>query len=151
MIKMSSYAKQLWISDYGLKNIFQHGVINVYSGDAPTDADAATTGTLLGSITQDGATFTAGSRTAGALLLVQSGYGVLTRSGTWKLTVSTSGEAGWFRFLGNYADDGTEDTAKVRIRMDGLIGADSELRLSSNTLVVGTSIPVQFYLQFRNI
>jgi hypothetical protein len=151
MILLSSYTKFLWMGDYGLKNILQDGCIRVYGGARPTTADAAESGTLLGLITQDAATFTPNVRADGALQLMQSGYGVLASSGNWRLTVTTSGLATWFRYNGNYADDQTVDTNKTRIRMDGDVGPSADLLLDQPNLTAGTVLPISFYLQFRNL
>jgi len=151
MIKLSSYTKFLWAGDYGLKNILMDGVIEVRSLPRPANADAAATGTLLGLVTQNGSAFTAGVRGGGSLKILQSGYGVLTHDGTWILNVTTSGPAGWFRFRGNYADAGGEDTAKVQIRLDGPANSNGGLILDTYDLTAGFALPTHFYLQFRNL
>jgi hypothetical protein len=146
MIRFSTYMKSLWMGNYGLKNILQHGRIEVYSEAQPTSANDAATGTLLGLITQEGAVFTPNDRSNGALQITQTSAGVLVAIGNWRLTVSTSGTAGWFRFHGNYADDNLADTQQVHIRMDGEVGTD--LLIDQPFLIAGQVRPIQFYLQF---
>jgi hypothetical protein len=151
MLALSSYGKFLWLGGYGLRSILIHGVIEVRTGGPPETPEAAATGTLLAKITQNGSQFIAGERSGGALLIDHPLDDVLTHSGTWRLISSAAGTAGWWRFYGNYADDGGVDTGLIHVRMDGDVGPDSPLRLADSDITLGTNIPARFYLSLSNI
>lgn len=102
------------------ETLFRYGCVQVYSGAQPASANLAPTGTLLGRITKDGGTWSAGSSTNG-LVFVRDGRTVRKNpADSWVLTGLASGIAGWFRWLPNQADPGTNSTTAIRI--DGAIG-----------------------------
>ncbi len=151
MIKLSSYAKYCWLGEFGFSSIFIHGRIEVRSGAQPAHPDDAATGTLLARITQNGAVFTPNDRGNGALLFAPSDYNVLSNYGDWYMRGVAAGTPTWWRFMGNYADDGTADTLKERIRMDGPVGANSPLRIVSDSITVPSLVSARFYLQINDI
>lgn len=117
------------------------GVIYVYSGTQPIGADAAPTGTLLGVITENGGAWIAGNP-ANGLKFKPATAGVLQKSDdTWRMTGLAKGTAGWWRFVTNAADDGSESTTLRR--WDGSIGVGAgELRLSTTAIDVGVPVSV---------
>lgn len=129
----------------GLRGIFTNGVIKLYTGAQPADADAAPTGTMLGNITVDGAAFTEGSPTNGLNFGAPSGKTISKASGeTWKFTGSAAGTIGWFRFQANAVDNDSVSTSLSRI--DGAVGVTSgDMRLTSVTSAVGTSITIDTF------
>lgn len=129
-------------TDYGLMTMMQYGCIRIFSGNQPGSADMPEQGELLGEITQNGAPFQWGT-TQGALSL---GYGQLLGScqmvGDWKLTAKKSGVAGWWRFVGNAYDGGTDQEFTPRI--DGRI--NEGLMLPSTSLTSGDVLTVQSFV-----
>lgn len=129
----------------GLRGVFKDGVINVYSGAQPASADDAVTGTLLGTVTVDGAAFTPGSPTGG-LEFGAPASGVVAKSvaETWKFTGLAAGTAGWFRFVGNALDGGASSTSLPRI--DGSIArTGGDLNLSNTTIAVGAPTTIDVF------
>ena len=136
-VKLSTGFRNALLNNQGFSEIFSAGVIAVYSGAQPATADDAPTGTLLGYITKDGATFAPGSPTNGLTWGAPAG-GVIGKSNdNWRLTGLAAGTAGWFRLLGNATDAGAVSTTLPRI--DGSIATSGgELNLSSLTVAVGS-------------
>ncbi len=128
----------------GLKGLMKDGVIRVYSGAQPASADDAATGTLLGSITENGSAFTEGVATNGLELLAPSGRTVSKNATAWKFTGVAAGTMGWFRFQANAVDDDSSSTSLVRI--DGSVGVTSgDLRVTSVTSAVGSSATIDTF------
>jgi len=128
----------------GLKGLMKNGVIRVYTGAQPANADAAVTGTLLGSITKDGGAFTEGVSTNGLQLLAPSGRSVSKNTDVWKFTGIAAGTMGWFRFQANAVDNDTLSTTLVRI--DGSIGITSgDMRVTSVTSAIGSTSTVDTF------
>ena len=127
----------------GLKTMFANGVIKIYSGSRPANADNAVTGTLLCTITLAGGAFTPGSPTNGInfdtpVLRVLSKAAAETWSG---IAVATD-TAGWARFSGNAADSGGSSTTLPRIDMT--VGVTTgDLKLATVSLVTGAPVVVQ--------
>jgi len=121
-----------------VKSIMQDGVIRIFSGTQPANADAVETGTLLMEITVDAGAFTPGVATNG-LEMGSSADGVLSKAAaeTWKgvglAAASTGTVAGWFRWYDNNRTTGASTTA---VRLDGAIGATTayELQMSNTTI-----------------
>lgn len=129
----------------GLKGLMKDGVIRIYTGAQPTTADAAVTGTLLGSITKDGAAFSEGTATNGLQLLAPSGRTVSKSADVWKFTGVAAGTMGWFRFQANAVDNDSLSTTLVRI--DGSVGITSgDMRVTSVTSAIGSSSTVDTFV-----
>jgi len=125
----------------GLRGLMNAGVIRVYSGAQPLSADSAVTGTLLGSVTKDGAAFTEGSPTNGLTLAAPSGRTVGKSTDVWKFTGAAAGTMGWARFQANATDDDSLSTALVRIDMSvGITSGD--MRVTSVTSAIGSSATI---------
>lgn len=143
MIALSSGVRWRWLDSQGLITIFEYGVIEVYEGTKPENANAAVTpSNRLGLITSAGLTFTPGFRGEGGLVLYQPFIGILTNPPgvRWILNVTKTGTASWFRFLGNENDPGGNDTLGDFPRMDGSV--NDGLYLVSTSLTAGQSIPI---------
>jgi len=143
MIALSSGVRWRWLDSQGLMTIFEYGVIEVYGGAQPANANAAVTpSNRLGQITSAGLPFTPGLRGEGGLLLYQPYIGFLANppGALWKLNVTQTGTATWFRFLGNAYDPGGIDTLGDFPRMDGAV--NDGLYLVSTSLTAGQSIPI---------
>jgi hypothetical protein len=107
------------------------GLLRIYKGTVPADADAAlATAVILTELTVD-AGATAGTWEAVAV----SGIISKTVAETWQGLNSASGLATFFRFV-QPADDGTADPTQLRIQgAVALVGG--ELNLSNTTLTIG--------------
>jgi hypothetical protein len=125
----------------GLKGLMKDGVIRIYTGAQPATADAAPTGTLLGSITEAGGAFVEGTATNGLELLAPSGRTVSKNASVWTYTGVAAGTMGWFRFQANAVDNDSLSTTLVRI--DGSVGITSgDMRVTSVTSAIGSTATV---------
>lgn len=119
----------------GFAASFEKGVIEIRTGSQPSSADAAATGTLLGTMTLASGAFTPGSPTNGLTFDTPSG-GSVSKTGTWSFVGIAAGTAGWFRFKANAADAGGVSTTAVR--MDGTCGTSgADLNISNINVAVG--------------
>jgi hypothetical protein len=129
----------------GFRGVFTNGVIRFYSGAQPASADAATTGTLLGSVTIAGGAFVHGTATNG----LNFGAPVLkvvskAAAEDWKFKGIAAGTIGYFRFQGNATDDNLASTTLPRV--DGSVGITSgDLRLSTVTAAVDSIITIDAF------
>lgn len=136
-VKLSTGFRNALLNNQSFSEIFSAGVIAVYSGAQPASADGAPTGTLLGYITKDGAAFVPGSPTNGLNWGAAAGGVIGKNSDNWRLAGAAAGTAGWFRLMGNAADNGLASTTLPRI--DGAVATSGgELNLSSLTVAVGS-------------
>lgn len=72
--------------------------------------------------------------------------GAISKSGTWSGTVTTGGQAGWFRLVGPLVDAGSSSTTLSRI--DGTItstGGGGDLTLTSTTLALNAPITIDSF------
>lgn len=127
----------------GFAAAFANGVIDIYSGSQPVSADAAPTGTLLGTISQNSGAFTPGLP-ANGLLLSAAVAGVVSKSGVWSFVGVAAGVAGWYRYRANAADPGVLSTTAVRI--DGSVATSgANLNLSNITIAINAPTTVDSY------
>ena len=132
--------------DASLRDIFEAGVIAVYTGSQPANADAAESGTLLGYITVASGAFTPGNPTNG-LVWDSAVAGVCPKPSAteWSITPIADGTAGWARLYDNARTTGASTTAK---RIDFTCGIGSgELRWTTTTFTTG----VKFTLDSLNL
>lgn len=133
-------------SDNGesFQEIMKDGVIRIYSGSQPSDADQAETGTLLLTITVSSGAFTPGSPTNGLEFgPVVSGVVSKLASEVWSGVGVAAGTAGWFRFYSNEMDTGADVSAA---RFDGSVGTSgANLIMSSTSVVVGATSTVDAF------
>lgn len=106
-------------------DIFLDGCIEVRTGPQPVNADAATSGTLLGRITRNGGGWAAGSPTNGLRFLRDGRFVFKDPTHIWRYSGIANGTAGWFRLLPNAADAGGVSLTAPRI--DGEIGVNGEV------------------------
>lgn len=123
-VQLSTGFRAALMGAQSFEDILQDAVIRCYSGAQPANADAAVTGTLLGSITRDGGPFTPGSPTNGLRFLRTSIYGLKRTDQQWRFTGVATGTLGWARICANAVDDGS--ASAIAIRIDGRIGLDSD-------------------------
>lgn len=128
-----------------LADIFKNGVLKVYSGTQPATADAAVTGTLLATFSNNHGTFTPGSP-ANGLKLGVSASGVIAKdsSQVWQSVAEATGIAGWFRLYANATDAGTLSTTLPRI--DGAIGiSGQQLNMASLSMTLGATYTIDTF------
>jgi len=127
-----------------LKEIMQDGIIHIYSGSQPSNADAAETGTKLVEITVSSGAFTPESATNG-LEMKKTISGTMSKASdeTWSGAAVATGTAGWFRFYDNNEDTGADATA---CRFDGTVGTSgAQLIVSSTSIVSGATVTVDSF------
>lgn len=135
-IKLSTGLRNTMLSSAGFGEIFANGIIEIYSGTQPATADAAATGTLLGTVTLAGGAFTPGTATNG-LTWGAPASGTITKStDLWQFTGLAAATAGWFRLKGNALDSNALSTTLPRL--DGNIGSSgADMNLSNLSIAVG--------------
>lgn len=138
--KFSTGLRNALLQSDSMKTIMQNGVIAIYSGTQPTDADAAEgAGSLLMLLTVNGGAFTPGVATNGLNLGVATN-GVLAKdalevwSGLGLAAAGVGTTATWFRYYDNNMVTGASTTAR---RIDGAIGTSTsyDMRMSNTTIV----------------
>lgn len=142
-LKFSTGLRNALASTAGFSGVFANGIIEIRTGPQPANADAAPTGTLLGTVTLNGGAFTPGSPTNG-LTFSAAADGTVEKSGVWKFTGLAAGNAGWFRFKGNALD--SDAVSATLPRLDGAIAvAGGEMRISNLAVAVGVENTVDVF------
>jgi hypothetical protein len=104
-----------------LRDILKDGIIEIRTLSQAASADSAEVGTLLGTITLSGGSFTPGAFASGLEFDDPSAATMGKPSASeWKFTAVATGTAGHFRHKGNAEDTGALSTTLPR--MDGSIG-----------------------------
>jgi hypothetical protein len=136
-VKLSTGLRNLLAGTTGLAAALTDGVIFIYSGAQPLSPDNPPSGTPLGIVTKDGGAWAPGSPENGLEFDPAVGGTVTKKAAdSWKFSGSAVGTAGWFRFVGNAADNGAQSVTAVR--MDGSIGTTgADLNLSNIAIIVG--------------
>ena len=127
----------------GIKGALNLGFIAIYSGPQPLTADSAATGTLLGTVSIDGAGAT-GLTFASSV----AGTSSKTPAETWKFNGLAEGTAGWFRFYPAAGNPANSSTTEARI--DGSIatsGGDMNLTNISIALGIPNTVDVFQFTQ----
>ncbi len=142
-LRISTGLATLLAGTTGFSSAMDRGVIDIYSGTQPASADAAATGTLLGTVTLNSGAFTPGVTTNG-LTFAAANAGTVSKSGVWPFVGIAAGTAGWFRFRGNAADGGGIST--VLPRLDGSVATSgANLNLSNISIAVGAPTTVDTF------
>lgn len=135
-LRLSTQLRNNLAGTTGFAATFANGVIDIYSGTQPATADAAATGTLLGTVTLNSGAFTPGVSTNG-LTFAAASAGAVSKSGVWSFNGVAVGTAGWFRFRGNAADAG--GISAVLPRLDGSIAVSgADMNLSNISIAIGS-------------
>lgn len=137
-LKLSTGLRGKLMDTGSLKSIFAAGLIKIYSGAAPADADAAATGTLL-------CTISLASAGTGVNFDAAAVAGILSKAPaeTWSGVNVATGAATHFRHVAS-GDTGVLSTTQARIQGSiATVGAD--MNLSSVSLVNGATQTVDFY------
>ena len=128
-----------------LKDTMRNGVLKIYSGSQPADADTLASGTHLATITVSSGAFTAGAET-NALEFGDADDGEIEKASgeVWSGEGLVTGTAGWFRFYANATDAGGASTTLPRI--DGSIGTSgSDLNMSSTSVIDGSTYTIDSF------
>ena len=147
-LQVSTGFKAAILGPAAFEDLFDGGVIHVYSGPQPATADDAPTGTLLGTISMSGAAWTPGAP-AGGLRFLRNGPFVSNVPGdSWLLVPKASGSVGWWRLVSN-GEDGSGVSYELP-RIDGAIGAQGangafEMVLKNVALTAGTAVRIQSF------
>lgn len=135
-VRLSTALRNNLVGALGFAATFANGVIDIYTGAQPANADAAVTGTLLGTVTLNSGAFAPGSPTNG-LTFAAAASGSVSKSGTWSFNGVAAGTAGWFRFRANAADAG--GVSLVLPRLDGSIAVSgADLNLTNIAVSIGS-------------
>lgn len=147
--KLSTGLRAALIGPQSLDAILAGGVIRCYSGQQPASADAPVQGTLLGSVTGGGLSFTPGSPLNGLQFVRANEYLMKRPDQSWVFKAVAAGTLGWFRLCGNAADAGGLSTSAIRL--DGRIAlvdssVDAQMRTAVLQVVPGTEIPLPGFI-----
>jgi len=128
----------------GFAATFANGIIEIRSGTQPASADAAATGTLLGTVTLASGAFTPGSPASG-LTFAAAADGAVSKSGVWSFNGVAAGTAGWFRLKGNALDNDLLSTTLPRL--DGSIAVSgADMNLSNIAISSGAPTTVDSFV-----
>jgi len=135
-LRLSTGLRTTLVGSTGFASTFANGVIEIYTGTQPATADAAVTGTLLGTVTLNSGAFTPGSPTNGLTFGAASG-GAVAKSGVWSFDGIAIGTAGWFRLKGNATDAGGISTTLPRL--DGSVAVSgADMNMSNISVTIGS-------------
>lgn len=134
-----------------IRDIFDFGVIHLYSGSRPSSADSAESGTLLAVITNNGATFTPGTKNEAGLRFGDPVNGAISPlpGQSWKTNaVLATGTIGYGVLYDNARVTGASTTAVRTMFTVGTSGADMILSRTAVTAgepfsITGATITVQ--------
>lgn len=141
-VRLSSMAAQALATQYGLSQLIGGGVVQVYSGPQPAQADLEPTGDLLAVITRNGRA--AGSAEGGLTLRLGAGWGEIEDDHDWLLVVQAAGVPGWWRAVAR--GHSAQGSGQENIRIDGAVGESLDLD-GVTQLQPGQRLPVAFSAQ----
>jgi hypothetical protein len=147
-LRFSTALRNATIGTVGMAGALSTGVIEIYTGAQPATANDPVSGTLLGTVTTNGAAFTPGSATNGLTFATAADGAVAKAASNWQFTGLATGSAGWFRFKGNAVDAGSSSTTHVRL--DGSIATSGgDMTIGNINVTVGAPNTVdQFVLTY---
>lgn len=152
-LSLSTGLRTMMLGTAPLKTAFAHGVIQIFSGPQPANADAAVRGNLLGVVSVSAGAWTAGTTTNGITFDAATAGGISKAAAeAWQIGdgsgvagASGAGTAGWFRLLGNPSDGGAgSNTANARL--DGSVATSgADLNLPNIDFVIGTPVTIDVF------
>jgi hypothetical protein len=132
------------MTNAGIGNMMNNGIIRVYGGTMPESPDLAVGTTLLATITTDGLPFTPGDNSNGAgLKLLFVPPAALTADGDWVLKGVASGTATWWRWCWTLSDSLLASTYFPRI--DGDVSATGALVLTATSITSSTQFTINSF------
>lgn len=137
-LKVSTGLRNKLLDTGSLASLMAGGLIKIYSGSPPTNADDAASGSLL-------CTISLNSTGTGVNMASTATGGVLAKSTaeTWSGVVALSGAATYYRHVAA-SDTGAASTTQARLQGE-IATAGAELNLSSTTLTSGATQTVDYY------
>ena len=133
------------VAGAGFSDIFANGVLRLFGGTRPTDADSDESGnTLLLEITLQAGSFTPGSPTNGLNFKDDAVAGTISKvdSETWEGLGLADGTATWYRF---YANDMATGSSTTAVRFDGDVGTSADLNMVNTGIVNGASTVISSF------
>jgi hypothetical protein len=124
-----------------ISDLFRNGVLDIYAGPQPSDADTGEAGTKLVSITLSSGAFVADAA-ANGINFDETSSGVLSKNAdeVWSGEGLDDGTAGWFRLYDNSYTTGSSASA---IRLDGSVATSgAQLNLSNTSISTGGTTTV---------
>ena len=143
-LRISTGLRNGLLGTSAFKTLMANGIIDIYSGSQPADADTAESGTQLVRITLASGAFVSGEA-ANGLEFGTPSAGVLAKAAaeTWSGVILATGTAGWFRFYANTVVTGGSTTA---VRFDGAISTSGQqLNLSSTSLTLSATLTIDAF------
>ncbi|MDD5375275.1 hypothetical protein [Acidithiobacillus sp.] len=137
MLKISTGLRNAMLDSATLRTALSLGKVMIYSGVAPVTADAAVTGTLLCTITNNS--------TATGVTMDVAAAGTIAKTSTevWSGVNVATGTASYYRHVAA-GDTGASSTTEARVQ--GLIATSgAELNLTSVTLSSAATQTIDFY------
>ena len=131
-----------------IADLFENGVICLYSGKQPNSPEDEATGELLCMVTPEGVPH---SSTAGVVfeppITISDGSVCITKleAVKWKGTALKNGAIGWGRLCDKNYVEGTDATA---IRIDGQVSTNQATAFTTNNITTITGVDV-FITNFR--
>lgn len=142
-VRLSTGLRNNLAGSTGFAATFANGIIEIRTGTQPVTADAAATGTLLGTVTLASGAFTPGVSTNGLTFNTASG-GAVSKSGVWSFAGVAAGTAGWFRLKGNALDNDLSSTTLPRL--DGSIATSgADMNLSNLSIAVSATTTIDSF------
>ena len=137
MLKTSTGLRTAMLGSAPLRDVLSSGSIKIYTGTAPGTADAAATGTLLCTITNN-------STATGVTMDVAVGGAIQKAAAeVWSGVNVASGTAGYYRHCAP-GDTAGVSTTEPRVQGD-IATSGAELNLTSVTLSNGATQTLDFY------
>lgn len=138
-IKLSTGLRDHLLTQGRMLDFLEGGLLRIYSGTVPAEADASTSSnTLLCEISLNGT----GS---GLTWEPTSSDGMLSKavSDVWSGMNAASGVASFFRYVRN---DDTGGSSATETRIQGTVGVfGADMNLSNTTLTVGAPQAIQYF------
>lgn len=142
-VRLSTALRTALAGTTGFASTFANGIVEIRTGTQPPTADAAATGTLLGTVTLNSGAFTPGTATNGLTFATASG-GAVSKSGVWSFNGVAAGTAGWFRLKGNALDNDALSTTLPRL--DGSVATSgADLNLSNIAIAIGAPTTIDTF------
>jgi len=125
------------------RDIFKHGVLEIYSGSQPATADTAESGTKLLRITVSSGAFSAGAPTSGLLFGAPSAGVIAKTADVWSGVGLANGTAGWWRLYDNAYTTGGGTSG---VNIDGNCATSGgDLNMASLTVTLSATTTIDSF------
>lgn len=130
-----------------LADIFNGGVLVIFTGVQPASADNAETGAIMATVTKGGVAHNTSTGENGLLFQYEPGDGKVSKKAgqVWSGTVAQTGTMGWARL---YSREHTTGSSTSAIRMDMSVGSSgADLKVPDPSMTAGQPFNIdQFYM-----